>query len=88
MTIGSTLALDAIAAVVLGGTSILGGRCSLIGTVLGGFLLRILQNGLLFIGVPSLWQTVVTGGLLIAVLSIEVLSGRLNLSKMFRVGKT
>lgn len=81
MTIGSTLALDAIAAVILGGTSILGGRCSLIGTVLGVFLLRILQNGLLLIGVPSLWQTVVTGGLLIAVLSTEALSGRLNLSK-------
>lgn len=88
MTIGSTLALDAIAAVVLGGTSILGGRCSLVGTVLGVFLLRILQNGLLLIGVPSLWQTVVTGGLLIAVLSIEVLSGRLNLSKMSWAGKT
>ncbi|MBZ9938802.1 ABC transporter permease [Mesorhizobium sp. BR1-1-16] len=79
MTIGSTLALDAIAAVVLGGTSILGGKCSLLGTVLGVLLLRILQNGLLLIGVPSLWQTVVTGALLIGVLSIEGLSGRLQL---------
>ncbi|MFB2551780.1 ABC transporter permease [Ensifer soli] len=79
MTIGSTLALDAIAAVVLGGTSILGGRCSLIGTVLGVLLLRILQNGLLLVGVPSLWQQVVTGALLIGVLSIEVLRGRLVL---------
>ena len=78
MTIGSTLALDAIVAVVLGGTSILGGKCSLIGTVLGVLLLRILQNGLLLVGIPSLWQTVVTGALLIAVLSIEGLSGRLQ----------
>lgn len=82
MSTGSTLALDAIAAVVLGGTSILGGRCSLIGTVLGVLLLRILQNGLLLVGVPSLWQTVVTGGLLIAVLSLEVLAGRLSFSKL------
>lgn len=84
MTIGSTLALEAIAAVVLGGTSILGGRCSLIGTVLGVLLLRLLQNGLLLVGVPSLWQTVVTGGLLLGVLSLEVLAGRLRLGLMNR----
>ena len=82
MSTGSTLALDAIAAVVLGGTSILGGRCSLIGTVLGVLLLRILQNGLLLVGVPSLWQTVVTGGLLIAVLSLESLAGRMSFAKL------
>jgi len=76
MTIGSQLALEAIAAVVLGGTGIMGGHCSLLGTVLGVFLLRILQNGLLLVGVPSLWQTVVTGGLLLLVLTVEVLSGR------------
>ncbi|PDQ21773.1 sugar ABC transporter permease [Mesorhizobium sanjuanii] len=82
MTVGSTLALDAIAAVVLGGTSILGGKCSLVGTVLGVLLLRILQNGLLLTGVPSLWQPVVTGGLLIGVLGFEVLSNRLSLSQL------
>ncbi|WP_435264411.1 ABC transporter permease [Shinella sp. BE166] len=78
MTIGTTLALDAIAAVVLGGTSILGGKCSLLGTVLGVLLLRILQNGLLLVGVPSLWQPVLTGGLLIGVLVLEVAAGRLS----------
>jgi AI-2 transport system permease protein len=80
MAIGSTLALDAIAAVVLGGTSILGGKCSLVGTVLGVLLLRILQNGLLLVGVPSLWQPVVTGAVLIGVLAIEVLTKRLDLT--------
>ncbi len=80
MTIGSSLALDAIAAVVLGGTSIMGGRCSLIGTVLGVLLLRILQNGLLLVGVPSLWQPVVTGVLLIGVLAFDGLAGRISLS--------
>ena len=82
MAIGSTLALDAIAAVVLGGTSIMGGRCSLIGTVLGVVLLRILQNGLLLIGVPSLWQPVVTGALLIGVLALEMPAKRLGELKM------
>lgn len=87
MTIGSTLALEAIAAVVLGGTRITGGECSLLGTLLGVLLLRILQNGLLLIGVPSLWQTVVTGVLLLGVLSAEVLSGSLSVNGLKR-GRT
>jgi len=81
MSIGGTLALDAIAAVVLGGTSMLGGRASLLGTVLGVLLIRILQNGLLLMGVPSLWQSVVTGALLLVVISAEVLLGRLTLAR-------
>jgi ribose/xylose/arabinose/galactoside ABC-type transport system permease subunit len=71
MTVGSTLALDAIAAVVLGGTSIQGGRASLSGTALGVFLIRILQNGFTIIGLPSLWQPVVTGALLLGSLLLE-----------------
>lgn len=71
MTVGGNVALEAIAAVVLGGTSILGGRCSLVGTAIGVMLIRILQNGLLLMGVPSLWQTVVTGLLLIVILTGE-----------------
>ncbi|WP_337269159.1 ABC transporter permease [Oryzifoliimicrobium ureilyticus] len=82
MSIGSNLALDAVAAVVLGGTSILGGRCSLVGTVLGVLLLRILQNGLLLIGVPSLWQPVVTGVLLIGTLAFEVMTQHLRFSDL------
>ena len=84
MSIGSTSALDAIAAVILGGTSILGGRCSLLGTLLGVLLLRILQNGLLLIGVPSLWQPVVTGVLIIGVLGFEAVSNRLPLTRFQR----
>jgi AI-2 transport system permease protein len=78
MTIGSSVALEAIAAVVLGGTSILGGRCSLLGTAIGVMLIRILQNALLLMGVPSLWQTVVTGLLLIVILTGEMGHTRLR----------
>ena len=78
MAIGSTLALDAIAAVVLGGTSILGGRCSLLGTALGVLLLRVLQNGLLLMGVPSLWQPVATGALMIGVLAMDMPLARMG----------
>lgn len=78
-TIGGALALEAIAAVVLGGTAVTGGACSLAGTVLGVALLRIIQNGLLLVGVPSLWQSVVTGLLLLTVLGLEVAGDRLRL---------
>lgn len=71
MTVGATLALDAIAAVLLGGTSILGGRASLLGTALGVLLIRILQNGFTIVGVASLWQPVVTGALLLGSLLLE-----------------
>jgi len=83
MTSGSLLALEAIAAVVLGGTSLMGGRCSLLGTFLGVILLRLLQNGLLLVGLSSLWQPVVVGGLLLLVLIsdssvVRQLRGRLT----------
>ena len=84
MTVGGTLALEAIAAVILGGTSILGGKMSLVGTALGVLLLRLLQNGLLLIGVPSLWQPVVTGLLLIVVLGTEAARGRLDFAAATR----
>jgi AI-2 transport system permease protein len=82
MTIGATLALEAVAAVVLGGTAVTGGRISLLGTAFGVILLRLLQNGLLLVGVPSLWQPVVTGLLLLLVLGAEALSGRLPLGRL------
>ncbi len=82
MTIGATLALEAVAAVVLGGTAVTGGRISLLGTALGVILLRLLQNGLLLVGVPSLWQPVLTGLLLLLVLGAEALSGRLPLGRL------
>jgi AI-2 transport system permease protein len=75
-TVGGDIALEAIAAAVLGGTTITGGGCSLLGTALGVVLIRLLQNGLVLIGVPSLWQTVVTGALLLLVLSGEALRSR------------
>jgi AI-2 transport system permease protein len=87
-TVGGTLALEAVAAVVLGGTSVTGGSCSLLGTLLGVALLRLVQNGLLLSGVPSLWQPVVTGALLLGVLGVEAGRGRLPLSRLGLVAGT
>jgi ribose/xylose/arabinose/galactoside ABC-type transport system permease subunit len=74
MTIGGTVALDAIVAAVLGGAAVAGGRASLAGTALGVVLVRILQNGFVLVGVPSLWEQVVIGALLLGVLALERVS--------------
>lgn len=60
------LELDVLAAVVLGGASIFGGRGSVLGTVLGVFLLVLINNSLILLGVPTTWQRVAVGAVLIA----------------------
>jgi rhamnose transport system substrate-binding protein len=68
---GTGYELDAITAVVLGGTSIFGGRGNLWGTLLGLFALSILQNGLHLAALPSELTGVLTGILLVSVISLE-----------------
>jgi len=68
---GTGYELDAITAVVLGGTSIFGGRGNLWGTLLGLFALSILQNGLHLAALPSELSGVLTGILLVSVISLE-----------------
>jgi ribose transport system permease protein len=69
------LPLQAIAAVLLGGTSLAGGSGGVGGTILGVVFLGMLQNGLSIAGVPSFWQQVVTGIILV----LAVLGDRLGL---------
>jgi simple sugar transport system permease protein len=66
--------LDIIAAVVLGGASIFGGRGSVLGTVLGVLLVQLINNNLVLIGVPSTWQRAAVGILLIVGVSIQALT--------------
>lgn len=73
---GGLIALDAIVASVLGGTSVLGGKANLLGAMFGVLLVRLLQNGFVLIGVPSLWEQVITGVLLIGVLILDALAQR------------
>ena len=70
------LELDVIAAVVLGGCSIFGGRGSVIGTVLGVFILVMIQNSLILMGIDMTWQRVVVGGVLISAVAITALRDR------------
>jgi rhamnose transport system permease protein len=73
---GSGYELDAITAVVLGGTSIFGGRGTLAGTILGLFSLSILQNGLHLAALPSELTGILTGALLVVVISFDRLRSR------------
>jgi ribose transport system permease protein len=70
-TSGSSLALTAGAAVLLGGTSFFGGIGGVGGTIVGVLLISVLQNGLGLMGVSSFWQGVVTGAVLIAAVIID-----------------
>jgi AI-2 transport system permease protein len=76
VNIGTNIALEAIAATILGGANIRGGVGSLIGTLLGVLFIKLTQNGLVLIGVSSLWETVVIGGLLVIVLVLDALEKR------------
>jgi len=78
INIGTTIALEAIAATVLGGTNIRGGVGSLLGTLLGVIFIRMIQNGLVLVGVSSLWETVIIGSLLITVLTADAIRNRNN----------
>lgn len=78
INIGTTIALEAIAATILGGTNIRGGVGSLLGTLLGVAFIRIMQNGLVLTGISSLWETVIIGSLLVVVLTADALRNRNN----------
>jgi ribose transport system permease protein len=77
-TIGghSTDNLAAIAAVVLGGTSLFGGIGTVLGTVVGVFIPAVLQNGFVILGVQPFWQQVAVGAILIVAVYIDQLKRR------------
>jgi ribose transport system permease protein len=63
--------LDSIAAVVIGGTSLSGGRGSILGTVLGCLIIGVLNNGLVLLGVSNDWQLVVKGVVIVMTVAID-----------------
>jgi ribose/xylose/arabinose/galactoside ABC-type transport system permease subunit len=70
-TIGAGAELIAIAVVVVGGTSLMGGRGNLIGTMLASLLLAAIKSGLNIVNVPSLYEGLIFGGILITALMID-----------------
>jgi erythritol transport system permease protein len=85
---GETFELNAIAAAVLGGTSMSGGRGTIGGTIVGAFVIGILSDGLVMMGVSSFWQTVIKGLVIIAAVVVDQaqrkLQARAALSRVAR----
>jgi erythritol transport system permease protein len=75
---GETFELNAIAAAVLGGTSMSGGRGRITGTIVGAFVIGILSDGLIMMGVSSFWQTVIKGIVIIVAVVIDQAQSRLQ----------
>lgn len=71
--LGQGYELDAIAAVVIGGTSLSGGRGTIIGTLIGALIMSVLAFGLRLLSVPQEWQFVVTGSIIILAVYIDIL---------------
>jgi fructose transport system permease protein len=71
---GQTENLDAITAVVLGGTSLFGGRGVILGSLIGAVVVGVLRNGLTLLGVDSVYQVLVTGILVILAVTVDQLS--------------
>ncbi|HEY3536310.1 MAG: ABC transporter permease [Trinickia sp.] len=74
--LGQGYELDAIAAVVIGGTSLSGGIGTITGTMIGAFIMSVLVNGLRVMSVAQEWQIVVTGGIIIAAVYMDMLRRR------------
>ena len=73
---GLGLELEAIAAVVIGGTSLQGGKGSIIGTVIGALIMAVLTNGLRIISVPQEWQSVAVGVVILIAVYLDMLRRR------------
>jgi len=74
--VGFGYELDAIAAAVIGGTSLSGGEGSILGTVIGAFLISVLTNGLRLLDVPQEWQIVVTGVIVVLAVYLDIVRRR------------
>jgi len=70
--LGAGYEMEAISAAVIGGTSLSGGEGTILGTVIGAFIISVLTNGLRILSVPQEWQTVVTGAIVIGAVYLDI----------------
>ncbi len=71
LQLGQAYELDAIAAVILGGTSFVGGVGSIWGTLIGALIIAVLSNGLILVGVSDIWQYIIKGLVIIAAVALD-----------------
>lgn len=69
--LGQSYELDAIAAVILGGTSFVGGIGSIWGTLVGALIIAVMSNGLILTGVPDVWQYIIKGLVIIGAVTLD-----------------
>lgn len=75
---GETFELNAIAAAVLGGTSMSGGRGRILGTIVGAFVIGILADGMIMMGISSFWQTVIKGIVIVTAVVVDQVQQKLQ----------
>ena len=75
ITVGIDLPMAAIAASVIGGTSVKGGKGSVIGTLAGVLFIAIMKNGIVLLGIPSLWERAVVGLLIVVSVLVDLVVG-------------
>lgn len=75
---GTAFEMNAIAAVVLGGTSLAGGRGTVVGTIIGAFVIGILADGLVMMGVSEFWQMVIKGIVIIIAVIIDQMQRKMQ----------
>jgi erythritol transport system permease protein len=75
---GESFELNAIAAVVLGGTSLMGGRGSIGGSLIGAFVIGVLADGLVMLGVSEFWQIVIKGVVIVLAVAVDQLQARVQ----------
>lgn len=73
---GNSYELDSIAAVVIGGTSLSGGKGSIMGTVLGAVIIGVLNNGLVLLNVSPFWQQVVKGAVILLAVIVDKVNSK------------
>lgn len=71
LQLGQSYELDAIAAVILGGTSFVGGVGSIGGTLIGALIIAVLSNGLILLGVSDIWQYIIKGLVIIGAVTLD-----------------
>lgn len=85
-TAGTSYELTAIAAVVIGGAALTGGRGNIRGTLLGAFVIGFLSDGLVIIGISSYWQTVFTGAVIVLAVLLNAVQYRRRVKKTTETG--
>ena len=85
-TAGVSYELTAIAAVVIGGAALTGGRGNIRGTMLGAFVIGFLSDGLVIIGISSYWQTVFTGAVIVLAVLLNAIQYRRRPKRQIQAG--